>query len=108
MVDVQNPTLIGTLLENRILCGTDIGQKGTHATLAYMYMLSMGAPPRFLSVLVLCRWSHVTRILIKVRPLSTDGAILILRPPYTTSGTVCHPDMIPDPSHQLELTLNLR
>ena len=34
---VQNPTLSGTLLENPTLCGTEIGQNGTLAILAYVY-----------------------------------------------------------------------
>ena len=42
--DVKNPTLSGTLLENTILCGTEIGQNGTLAILAYT-LPSMRVPP---------------------------------------------------------------
>ncbi len=42
---VQNPTLSGTLLENPILCGTGIGQKGNPRHPSISVMLSMEGPP---------------------------------------------------------------
>ncbi len=42
---VQNPTLNGTLLENSTLCGTEIGQNGTLAVLAYMCTAVNGSTP---------------------------------------------------------------
>ena len=41
---VQNPTLSGTLLENPTLCGTEIGQNGTLAVLAYAYCRQWECP----------------------------------------------------------------
>ncbi len=41
----QNPTLSGTLLENPTLCGTEIGQNGTLAILAYAYCRQWKCPP---------------------------------------------------------------
>ena len=42
---VQNPTLNGTLLKNPTLCGTEIGQNGTLAVLAYEYCCQWECPP---------------------------------------------------------------
>ncbi len=42
---VQNPTLTGTFLENTTLCGTEIGQNGTLAVLAYAYCRQWECPP---------------------------------------------------------------
>ena len=47
---VQNPTLTGTLLENLTLCGTEIGQNGTLAVLAYACCRQWECPPGFLGV----------------------------------------------------------
>ncbi len=43
---VQNPILSGTLLENPTLCGTEVGQNGTLAVLAYAYCRQWECPPR--------------------------------------------------------------
>ncbi len=43
---VQDSTLSGTLLENPTLCGTEIGQNGTLAVLAYVYRHQWEHPPR--------------------------------------------------------------
>ncbi len=42
---VQNPIFSGTLLENPTLCGTEIGQNGTLAILAYAYCRQQEYPP---------------------------------------------------------------
>ncbi len=44
---LQNHTLSGILPENPTLCGTEIGQKGTHAVLAYMYYHQWEHPPLY-------------------------------------------------------------
>ncbi len=44
---VQNSTLSGTLLENPTLCGTEVGQYGTLAILAYVYCRQWECPAPF-------------------------------------------------------------
>ena len=46
---VQNPTLSDTLLENPTLCGTEVGQNGTLAILAYAYCHQWEFPPLLLT-----------------------------------------------------------
>ena len=44
---VQNPSLSGKLLENPTLCGTEVGQNGTLAVLAYAYHRKWECPPGY-------------------------------------------------------------
>ena len=51
---VQDPTLSGTLLETPTLCGTEIGQNGTLAVLAYAYCRQWEYPPGY------CRYVKIS------------------------------------------------
>ncbi len=53
----ENHTLSGILIENPTLCGTEIGQNGTLAVLAYAHFRQWECPPRVLSPHKCC---HVT------------------------------------------------